>query len=92
MLSDAMRAVALKLGLVVVPYQSELGFTVLRANDDRFFVFVLNSGEVEHLPGRRCRSRRKRKRPSFIRDGLAGRILSLLSHGIPPRDQRSNLT
>jgi len=45
MLPDAMRAVALKLGLTVVPYQSELGFTVLRENDDRFFVLVLNSGE-----------------------------------------------
>lgn len=45
MLPDSMRAVALRLGLIVAPYQSELGFTVLRENDDRYFVFVLNSGE-----------------------------------------------
>ena len=43
-LPDSMRAVALRLGLIVAPYQSELGFTVLRENDDRYFVFVLNSG------------------------------------------------
>lgn len=45
MLSDAMRSVARKAGLIVVPYQSQLGFTALRENDDRYFVFVLNSGE-----------------------------------------------
>jgi hypothetical protein len=45
MLSDAMRAVARKVGLIVVPYQNDLGFTAVRENDDRYFVFVLNSGE-----------------------------------------------
>jgi hypothetical protein len=45
MLSDAMRSVARKVGLIVVPYQSQLGFTAVRENDDRYFVFVLNSGE-----------------------------------------------
>ena len=44
MLSDATRSVARKIGLVVVPCQSQLGFTAARENDDRF-VFVLNSGE-----------------------------------------------
>jgi len=45
MLSDAMRSVARKVGLSVAPYQSDLGFTAVRENDDRFFIFVLNSGE-----------------------------------------------
>lgn len=45
MLSDAMQSVARRLGLSVVPYQSDLGFTAVRENNDRFFVFVLNSGE-----------------------------------------------
>jgi hypothetical protein len=45
MLSDEMRSVAHKLGLIVVPYQNELGFTAVRESDDRYFVFVLNSGE-----------------------------------------------
>jgi hypothetical protein len=45
MLSDAMRSVARKVGLIVVPYQNELGFTAVREDDDRYFVFVLNSGE-----------------------------------------------
>lgn len=45
MLSDAMRSVARKAGLSVVPYQNDLGFTAVCENDDRFFVFVLNSGE-----------------------------------------------
>ena len=45
MLSDAMRSVARKVGLVVVPYQSQLGFTAVRENDDRYVIFVLNSGE-----------------------------------------------
>ena len=45
MLSDAMQSVARKVGLSVVPYQNDLGFTAVRENGDRFFVFVLNSGE-----------------------------------------------
>jgi len=45
MLSDAMQSVARRLGLSLVPYQSDWGFTAVRENDDRFFVFVLNSGE-----------------------------------------------
>ena len=45
MLSDAMRAVARELGVIVIPYESDLGFTALRENDDRYVVFVLNSGE-----------------------------------------------
>ena len=70
MLSDAMRVVVRKLGLVVIPYESKLGFTALRENEDRYFVFVL-LGRVEHLPGWRCRHRGEQKRPSVIRDGLA---------------------
>ena len=45
MLSDAMRAVARDAGLDLVPYQSDLGFTAIRESDDRYFVFVLNTGE-----------------------------------------------
>ena len=45
MLPDAMRSVARDAGLDVVPYQSELGFTAIRENDDRYFVFALNTGE-----------------------------------------------
>jgi hypothetical protein len=45
MLSDAMRSVARNAGLAVVPYENDLGFTVIRENDDLYFVFVLNSGE-----------------------------------------------
>ena len=45
MLSDMMRSVARNAGLTVVPYESDLGFTALREDDDRYFVFVLNSGE-----------------------------------------------
>ena len=45
MLPDAMRSVARDAGLDVVPYQSDLGFTAIRESDDRYFVFVLNTGE-----------------------------------------------
>jgi hypothetical protein len=45
MLSDIMRSVARNVGVTVVPYESDLGFTVVREDDDRYFVFVLNSGE-----------------------------------------------
>jgi len=45
MLSDAMRSDARNAGRAVVPYESDLGFTVLREDDDRCFAFVLNSGE-----------------------------------------------
>ena len=45
MLSDIMRSVARNAGLTVVPYESDLGFTVVREDDDRYFCFVLNSGE-----------------------------------------------
>ena len=45
MLSDAVRSVARNAGLAVVPYESDLGFTVFREDDDLYFFFVLNSGE-----------------------------------------------
>jgi len=45
MLSDAMRSVARDAGLDVVPYQSDLGFTAIRESDDRYFMFILNTGE-----------------------------------------------
>ena len=45
MLSDEMRQVARDAGLSIVPYQSDLGFTAVRKNENRCFVFVLNTGE-----------------------------------------------
>jgi hypothetical protein len=45
MLSDEMRSIARDASLAVVPYQSDLGFTAVRENDNRYFVFVLNTGE-----------------------------------------------
>ena len=45
MLSDEMRQVARDAGLSIVPYQSDLGFTAVRENENRCFVFVLNTGE-----------------------------------------------
>src|SRR5436189_6451123 len=45
MLSDEMRSAARDVGLTIVPYQSELGFTAVREDDGRHLVFVLNTGE-----------------------------------------------
>ena len=45
MLSDEMRQVAREARLSIVPYQSDLGFTAVRWDDGRCFVFVLNTGE-----------------------------------------------
>jgi hypothetical protein len=45
MLSDTMQSIARNAGLTVVPYASDLGFTAVREDDDRYFIFVLNSGE-----------------------------------------------
>ena len=45
MLSDEMRQVAREARLSIVPYQSDLGFTAVREDDGRCFVFVLNTGE-----------------------------------------------
>jgi hypothetical protein len=45
MLSDKMRQMARDAGLSIVPYQSDLGFTAIRENDGRCFVFALNTGE-----------------------------------------------
>jgi len=45
MLSNAMRSVARDAGLVIADYRDALGFTAVREDSDRYFVFVLNSGE-----------------------------------------------
>ena len=89
-LPDSMRAVALRLGLIVAPYQSELGFTVLRENDDRYSVFVLNSGEWSIY--RAAAYSQKAEAAQLHSRRPCGRILGLLSHGIAPRDLRAILT
>ena len=51
-MSDAMRSVARIAGLAVVPYESDLGFTVFREDDDLYFFFVLIrvNGRFTELP------------------------------------------
>ena len=66
MLSDAMQSVARRLGLSVGPYQSDWGFTAVRENDDRFFVFVLNSGELSIYRAADVGLAESGRRPSFI--------------------------
>jgi hypothetical protein len=45
MLSDEMRSAARDVGLTIVPYQSELGFTGVREDQGQHLIFVLNTGE-----------------------------------------------
>jgi len=42
-----MRSAAREAGLVIADYKSEIGFTAVREDDGRYFIFALNSGEWE---------------------------------------------
>ena len=65
MLSDAVRSVARNAGLAVVPYESHLGFTVIREDDDLYFFFVLNLARAPT-------GRRRNRRPALTIPGGEG--------------------